>query len=120
MVHHFQFFAEVFAGHVDPPLGGIVAGGPAVDTAVENGDVGVAQPLQGGRGQRRAATVVVANDNLHILGRHRFLHDEFDAAAGNKTGPRDVRAVVLAGLADVYQRKGLVTLEQAVQLGVRY
>ena len=118
MMHRFELLAEVLAGHVDAPLGGVVAGGPAVDAAVEDRNAGVAQPLQGGGGQRSAPSVVIAGHDSHALGRHRFLDNELNAAAGYKAGPGNVGTVVFAGFPNVYQGEGRVTFEQTVQFGV--
>ena len=115
VVHRLQLFAEVLAGHVHPPFGGVVPAGPAVDAALQHGDVDVAETFQRGCGQRGAAAVVVANDDGDAFGRHRRLDDVFDAPPGYQAGARDVRAVVFSRLPDVNEGKLGVPIYEAPQ-----
>ena len=62
VVDDFDALAEVFGGDVDAPFGGEVEAGPAVDAALEGGDVAVAEGFGGCGGAGDAAGVVVAED----------------------------------------------------------
>ena len=115
VVDHLDLFAKVLAGYVDAPLGGVVQAGPAVDAAFKNGNVGVAQSLQGGRGQVGPAAIIVANYEVGAAVRGRGGDAKLQLSSGNQGRPGDVAAVVFASLPNVDQGKGLDAFHQVGQ-----
>src|SRR5206468_13016064 len=112
--------AEVLAGHVGPPLGGKPVGYPAVDPAIEHGRVAVTHSLHGGRRELRAPSIVITQDDGGARERHGVPHQELQLPSRDRTGARNMAAVVLARFPDVDQGERRATLEETLERLRRY
>src|SRR4029450_12808688 len=95
VVDHFDLLAEVLARDVHAPLGLESVVDPALDPAVEHGDLAIAQALERARREPGAAAVVVTHHDRRALEGHGLRQLEFQLPARDQARAGNVAAVVL-------------------------
>ena len=118
LMHDFHLFAKVLARHIDAPFGGVIQAHPAVDAAVQPGNVAVAHSGGGSNGARRPAAVIIAKDGEGIGMRHGGRQVKLQHPARDEAAAGDMAGVILARLAHINEGKRRRALaQQFVQAG---